>query len=59
MAILAGGHVRTGLEDCLDYQRGQLAESNVQLVDRIARLANDLGRRVATVDEAKEMLGIS
>ena len=59
MAILAGGHVRTGLEDCLHYQRGQLAESNVQLVDRITRLANDLGRPVATVEEAKEMLGIS
>jgi 3-keto-5-aminohexanoate cleavage enzyme len=58
MAILTGGHVRTGLEDCLHYQRGELAESNVQLVNRIKRLANDLGRKVATVKETKEMLGI-
>ena len=42
MAILLGGHVRTGLEDCLDYQRGELAQSNVQLVERIVRIARDL-----------------
>jgi 3-keto-5-aminohexanoate cleavage enzyme len=59
MAILSGGHVRTGLEDSLHYQRGELAESNVQLVDRITRLANDLGRGVATVKEAKEILKIN
>ena len=59
MAILLGGHVRTGLEDCLHYQRGELARDNVQLVERIVRIARDLGRRPATVEETKEMLGIA
>ena len=58
MAILLGGHVRTGLEDCLHYQRGELATSNVQLVERIVRIARDLGRRPATVEETKAMLGM-
>ena len=59
MAILSGGHVRTGLEDCLHYQRGELAQSNVQLVERISRIANDLGRQIATVEETKEILQIA
>ena len=59
MAILLGGHVRTGLEDCLHYQRGELAESNTQLVERIVRVARDLGRRPATVAETREMLGLA
>jgi 3-keto-5-aminohexanoate cleavage enzyme len=58
LAILLGGHVRTGLEDCLLYQRGEPATGNVQLVERIARIARDLGRRVATGPEARRMLGI-
>ena len=58
MAILLGGHVRTGLEDCLHYQRGELADGNTQLVERIVRIARDLGRRPATVEETREMLGI-
>lgn len=58
LAILLGGHVRTGLEDSLLYQRGEPAHSNVQLVERVIRLANDLGRRVATGEEARRMLGL-
>ncbi len=58
MAMLLGGHVRTGLEDCIHYQRGELAQSNAQMVERIARIANDLGRGVATIDETRSMLGI-
>ena len=58
MAMLLGGHVRTGLEDCIHYQRGELAQSNAQMVERIARIANDLGRGVATIDETRRMLGI-
>ena len=58
MAMLLGGHVRTGLEDCIHYQRGELAQSNAQMVARIARIANDLGRGVATIDETRRMLGI-
>ncbi|MCY3708290.1 MAG: 3-keto-5-aminohexanoate cleavage protein [Caldilineaceae bacterium] len=58
MAMLLGGHVRTGLEDCIHYQRGELARSNAQMVERIARIANDLGRGVAAIDETRRMLGI-
>ncbi len=58
MAMLLGGHVRTGLEDCIHYQCGELARSNAQMVERIARIANDLGRGVATIEETRRMLGI-
>ena len=58
MSMLLGGHVRTGLEDCIYYQRGELAKSNVQMVERIARIANDMGRRVATIEETRRMFGI-
>ena len=58
MSILLGGHVRTGLEDCIHYQRGELARSNAQMVERIARIANDLGRGVATIEQTRRMLGI-
>jgi len=58
MAIMAGGHVRVGLEDNLYYQKGQLA-SNAQLVERVVRMAKELGRKIATPAEAREMLGLS
>ncbi|MEW6724104.1 MAG: 3-keto-5-aminohexanoate cleavage protein [Bacillota bacterium] len=56
MAIILGGHVRVGFEDNVYYSRGVLAESNAQLVARIARLAAELGRPVATPDEARQIL---
>ena len=58
MAIMMGGHVRVGLEDNLYYKKGELAQSNAQLVERIVRLARELGREVATPAEAREILGI-
>jgi 3-keto-5-aminohexanoate cleavage enzyme len=57
-AILMGGHVRVGFEDNLYYKKGELAQSNAQLVSRIVRLANELGREVATPNETREILGI-
>jgi len=59
LAIMMGGHVRVGLEDNLFYRKGELAESNAQLVGRIVRLAAELGREVATPDEAREILALS
>jgi 3-keto-5-aminohexanoate cleavage enzyme len=56
--ILAGGHVRTGLEDNLYYRRGERA-TNEQLVARAVRLAGELERPVATATEARAILGIS
>jgi 3-keto-5-aminohexanoate cleavage enzyme len=58
LGILLGGHVRVGLEDNVYYERGELAESNAQLVGRVAGLAKSLGRPVATPSEARELLGI-
>lgn len=58
MAIIMGGHVRVGIEDNNEYMPGQLA-TNVQLVERVARLSRELGREIATPDEARAMLGIS
>jgi 3-keto-5-aminohexanoate cleavage enzyme len=56
MAILMGGHVRVGLEDNIFYSHHVLAESNAQLVARIVRIARELGREIATPDEAREIL---
>ena len=58
LSILLGGHVRTGMEDSLFYQRDVPVTDNVQLVERIIRIANDLGRRTATGQEARQMLGL-
>jgi len=57
-AILLGGHVRVGFEDNVYYSKGVLATGNAQLVERIARLAAELGRAVATPDEARRILGL-
>ncbi|MDK2919780.1 MAG: 3-keto-5-aminohexanoate cleavage enzyme [Candidatus Petromonas sp.] len=58
MAIVLGGHVRVGFEDNIYYAKGVLAESNAQLVERIARIAREVGREVASPDEAREILSI-
>ncbi len=57
-AILLGGHVRVGFEDNVYYGKGQLAESNAQLVARAARIARELGCEIASPGEARQMLGI-
>ncbi|WP_018990413.1 3-keto-5-aminohexanoate cleavage enzyme [Aromatoleum toluclasticum] len=59
MAIALGGHVRVGFEDNVWYRKGVLATSNAQLVARIARIAKEMERPLATPDEAREILGIT
>ncbi len=56
-ATAMGGHVRVGLEDNLFYARGQLAR-NEDLVARIVRIAAEAGRKVATPDQARKLLGL-
>jgi 3-keto-5-aminohexanoate cleavage enzyme len=51
-----GGHVRTGIEDNIKFDRTRLARSNAELVARIAALAGKYGRRVATASEARAIL---
>lgn len=58
MAMTMGGHVRVGMEDNVYYRKGELAESNAQLVRRAARLADELERPVATPAETRELLGL-
>lgn len=58
MAILLGGHARVGLEDNVFYRKGELATSNARFVERIVRLAGELGREVASPDDARRILGL-
>ena len=57
-AIVMGGNVRVGFEDNLYLERGVLAKSNGELVDKVVRMAKLLGREVADSDEAREILGL-
>jgi 3-keto-5-aminohexanoate cleavage enzyme len=58
-AIILGGHVRVGFEDNIYYRKDVLAESNSQLVERVKRIALELGREIATPAEARQILHIS
>lgn len=58
MAILAGGHVRVGFEDNVYISKGVLARSNGELVEKVVRIARELGREVATPQEARKILGL-
>jgi 3-keto-5-aminohexanoate cleavage enzyme len=57
-AILLGGHVRVGFEDNIFYRKGELATSNAQLVERVARIAQELDRPLATPAQARKVLGL-
>ena len=55
VAIGLGGNVRVGFEDCIRISRTELAESNAQMVAKIARMAADIGREVANPVEARQI----
>ncbi len=57
-AVLAGGHVRVGLEDNLWLGKGQLA-TNAQLVERAAGIVERMGARVMTPQQVRERLGLT
>jgi 3-keto-5-aminohexanoate cleavage enzyme len=57
-ALALGGNVRAGLEDNLYLPNGEMAKSNGELIAKARQMAEDVGRRAATVAEAREMLGI-
>ena len=59
MASLLGLHVMIGMETNLYVQEGVLADSNARLVERTVRIARELGRKIATPAQAREMLGLS
>jgi uncharacterized protein (DUF849 family) len=58
-AIAMGGNVRVGLEDNFYLERGKMAKSNGDLVEKATRLAHDLGREVANIAEARAHLELS
>ena len=57
-AALMGGNVRVGLEDSLFIERGVLATSNAQQVEKIVRIIREMGHEPATPVEARAMLGL-
>jgi 3-keto-5-aminohexanoate cleavage enzyme len=58
MAIAMGGHVRVGLEDNLFMPDGQPA-SNVRLVEKVTAIAREIGREIASPDEARIILSLN
>lgn len=56
MVLAMGGNIRVGFEDNVYYDHGVLAVSNAQFVERAVRIAHELGREIATPEEAREML---
>lgn len=57
-AIAMGGNVRVGFEDNLNIARGVPAKSNAELVEKVVRIARELGRDIANPDEAREILSL-
>ncbi|WP_050419467.1 3-keto-5-aminohexanoate cleavage protein [Bradyrhizobium tropiciagri] len=57
-SYLAGGHVRVGLEDSVYLSRGQLATSNAEMVAKARRIVEDLGGSIATVEDARRIVGL-
>jgi 3-keto-5-aminohexanoate cleavage enzyme len=55
-ALAMGGNVRVGLEDNFYVEQGRMAASNAELVEKAARLAAEIGRPIASVDEARKIL---
>jgi len=58
VALTMGGHIRVGLEDNLLIDRGELAKSNGQLVEKMRNICEELGSAVATPPEAREIIGL-
>jgi uncharacterized protein (DUF849 family) len=57
-ALVLGGNIRCGLEDNLYLPSGEMAKSNGELVEVAVRMTRDVGRKPATVEQAREILGL-
>ena len=57
-ALVLGGNIRTGLEDHLYLPSGEMAKSNGEMVETAVGLVRTVGRRPATVDEARQILSL-
>jgi uncharacterized protein (DUF849 family) len=58
LGIMMGGHARVGFEDNIFVEKGVLAKSNAELVEKVVRIARELGREIATPEEARKILGL-
>jgi uncharacterized protein (DUF849 family) len=58
LAMMMGGHARVGMEDNIFVEKGVLCKSNADLVEKVVRIAKELGREIATPDEARKILGL-
>jgi len=56
--LLMGGNVRVGLEDNMYVEKGQMAKSNAEQVEKIIRIARELGVEPAKPEEARQILGL-
>jgi len=57
-SLVMGGNVRAGLEDNFYLPNGEMAKSNGELIAKARQMAEDVGRRPATVSEARDLLGV-
>ena len=57
-SITLGGNVRAGVEDNLYLPDGSMCKSNGELIGKARQMVEDAGRKVATIAEAREMLGL-
>lgn len=57
-ALVLGGNVRAGVEDNLYLPNGEMCRSNGDLIAKARQMAEDVGRKVASVAEARELLGV-
>jgi 3-keto-5-aminohexanoate cleavage enzyme len=58
-ALTLGGSIRVGLEDNFYLPNGEMARSNGELIAQARRMTEEVGRRPATVDEARSLLGVT
>lgn len=58
VGMILGGNPRVGMEDNIFLSKGVLAKSNAELVDKVVRIAGELGKEIAGPDEAREILGL-
>jgi 3-keto-5-aminohexanoate cleavage enzyme len=58
MALMMGGHIRVGMEDNIYLDKGVMAKTNAELVERVVRIINAYGRPIASPAEARQILGL-
>ena len=59
LAAMMGGNIRVGLEDNFYLPNGEMATSNGALVDQAVAIAKIMRREIASIEESREILGIS